>query len=113
MKIGIITQPLECNYGGLLQNYALQEVLHSFGHDVHTINRRPYDIYTCRWDVILRWKLKRYIKKIIGWEYPLSRKEYNIVKQNCTHFVKENIQTTKSNSLYIQNNILSCFPAVL
>lgn len=95
MKIGIITQPLECNYGGLLQNYALQQVLRNLGHDVYTINRRPYDIYTCRWDVILRWELKRYIKKIIGWEYPLSRKEYYIIKQNCTNFVKENIKTTK------------------
>ena len=27
MKIGIITQPLNANYGGLLQNYALQQVL--------------------------------------------------------------------------------------
>lgn len=27
MKIGIITQPLQNNYGGILQNYALQDVL--------------------------------------------------------------------------------------
>lgn len=95
MKIGIITQPLEYNYGGLLQNYALQQVLRGLGHDVYTINRRPPDIYTSRLDVILRWTLKRYIKKLIGWEYPRSRKEYNIIKQNCTSFVKENIRTTK------------------
>lgn len=100
MKIGIITQPLDVNYGGLLQNYALQQVLHSLGHDVYTINRRLPDIYTCRWDVILRWTLKRYIKKMIGWEYPRSHKEDNIVKQNCTHFVKENINVTKA----FQNN---------
>ena len=94
MKIGIITQPLECNYGGLLQNYALQQVLRNSGYYVYTINRKPFDIYTCRWDAILRWKLKRYIKKLIGWEYPLSRREYNIVKQNCAEFVKEHITTT-------------------
>lgn len=29
MKIGILTQPLQTNYGGLLQNYALQQVLKS------------------------------------------------------------------------------------
>lgn len=34
MKIGIITQPLHTNYGGLLQNYALQKVLSAFGHEV-------------------------------------------------------------------------------
>ena len=94
MKIGIITQPLECNYGGLLQNYALQQVLRNLGHDVYTINRRLPDIYTCRWDAILRWKFKRLIKKLVGREYPISRMEYNIVKQNCAEFVKENITTT-------------------
>ena len=27
MKLGILTQPLYDNYGGLLQNYALQQIL--------------------------------------------------------------------------------------
>ena len=31
MKIGIITQPLQNNYGGILQNYALQDVLKKMG----------------------------------------------------------------------------------
>jgi hypothetical protein len=39
MKIGILTQPLHSNYGGLLQNYALQEVLRRMGHDPLTIDR--------------------------------------------------------------------------
>lgn len=39
MKIGIITQPLQNNYGGLLQNYALQEVLRRMGHSVITIDQ--------------------------------------------------------------------------
>ncbi len=38
MKINILTQPLFCNYGGILQNYALQEVLRRMGHDPITIN---------------------------------------------------------------------------
>lgn len=36
MKIGILTQPLHANYGGLLQNYALQQVLLRSGHEVET-----------------------------------------------------------------------------
>ncbi|MGM9861928.1 MAG: polysaccharide pyruvyl transferase family protein, partial [Muribaculaceae bacterium] len=32
MKIGIITQPLRNNYGGLLQNFALQSALRTMGH---------------------------------------------------------------------------------
>lgn len=39
MKIGILTQPLHDNYGGLLQAYALKEVLKELGHEVIIINR--------------------------------------------------------------------------
>lgn len=38
MRINIITQPLFCNYGGILQNYALQEVLRRLGHEPLTVN---------------------------------------------------------------------------
>ena len=39
MKIGIVTQPLRYNYGGLLQNYALQTILKEMGYDVITIDQ--------------------------------------------------------------------------
>ncbi len=38
MKIGIVTQPLLGNYGGILQNYALQQVLRQLGHDPITLD---------------------------------------------------------------------------
>ncbi len=38
MKIGILTQPLANNYGGILQNFALQLVLKRMGHTPVTIN---------------------------------------------------------------------------
>ena len=37
MKIGIVTLPLNNNYGGVLQNYALQCVLRKMGHSPITI----------------------------------------------------------------------------
>ncbi len=40
MKIAILTQPLHDNYGGLLQAYALKEVLQEMGHEVIIINRQ-------------------------------------------------------------------------
>ena len=39
MKIGILTQPLTNNYGGLLQAYALQTTLVRMGHEVVILNR--------------------------------------------------------------------------
>lgn len=37
-KVGIVTQPLWGNYGGLLQNYALQTVLRRLGHEPMTVD---------------------------------------------------------------------------
>ena len=37
MKIGILTQPLGHNYGGLLQNWALQMILKEMNHEPLTI----------------------------------------------------------------------------
>lgn len=38
MRIGILTQPLGWNYGGVLQNFALQRTLVSLGHDPITFD---------------------------------------------------------------------------
>lgn len=40
MKIGILTQPLHSNYGGILQNYALQQALIRLGHEPVTLDQR-------------------------------------------------------------------------
>lgn len=40
MKLAILTQPLHDNYGGLLQAYALKEVLKEMGHEVTIVNRQ-------------------------------------------------------------------------
>lgn len=60
MKINIITQPLFCNYGGILQNYALQEVLRRMGHEVLTVNVPPREIAS-------RPGWKDYAHSIINW----------------------------------------------
>lgn len=43
MKIGILTQPFVTNYGGILQNYALQTVLKQRGYDVVTLDFKSFD----------------------------------------------------------------------
>ena len=53
MKVGIVTQPLLNNYGGVLQNYALQKVLRDLGHNPTTFDRgykaTPWWLYLCSW----------------------------------------------------------------
>ena len=47
MKIGILTQPLSNNYGGILQNFAMQKVLIKLGHEPTTVNiQQPKVNYT-------------------------------------------------------------------
>ena len=41
MRVGIITQPLYANYGGILQNFALQQVLKGTGHAPVTLDYMP------------------------------------------------------------------------
>jgi hypothetical protein len=43
LNIAILTQPLKNNYGGIIQNYALQKVLSNMGHQTVTINRKSGD----------------------------------------------------------------------
>lgn len=92
MKIGILTQPLGNNYGGLLQCFALQTVLKRFGHDVWIVQRN-----------IPRTKLKfsqrffHYIRQIIkvflGRKFVrlLSEEEVEYVKRKTKYFASKYI----------------------
>lgn len=79
MKIGIITQPLGRNYGGMLQNWALQRVLLSMGHRPMTIIYqglpKKYRIYNY-WRLIFAYFVKQIIRhprrneSMLPWETP-------------------------------------------
>ena len=73
MRIGIVTQPLEMNYGGILQNWALQQVLKRLGHDPITIDAyerysTPHYMFNCLRVACdrLRGKKRRYPKRYRG-----------------------------------------------
>lgn len=95
MKIGIITQPLAVNYGGLLQNYALQQTLLRLGHEVYTINRNNLpSIYFASLPQRLKYSIKQWIKFFIGRPtYSLYWDHCRITK-HCASFVQKNISTT-------------------
>lgn len=92
MKIGILTQSLGNNYGGLLQNYALQKVLSQRGHDVCTLDwewvqKKTVKAYTRR---ILNFLFRHNIKK----SYRLTPKEKAIIHQHVYHFIDTYIKHT-------------------
>ena len=63
MKIGIITQPLQNNYGGLLQNYALQQVLKKLGHEAITLDQKDAPVSHIRFIASI---VKTFIFKCVG-----------------------------------------------
>jgi hypothetical protein len=93
MQIGILTQPLRTNYGGILQAYALQTVLQRMGDEVCIINRRPSDIPL--------WKKLAIICKSILLRYILGNKQrpllpYKKPKQKSIElFIRQYIHQTK------------------
>ena len=95
MKIGIITLPFNINYGGILQNFALQKVLKEMGHQVSTIEEKNsyklripkrYLAYTKR--IVLRYLFR---KKC---EIFFEKNEFNrlqIISKDLQQFIKRNI----------------------
>lgn len=63
MRIAIITLPLHGNYGGILQNYALQTVLKRMGHTVETV-AFPRELKQPLWRKSLAYG-KRLIRKFV------------------------------------------------
>lgn len=102
MKIGILTLPLETNYGGILQAFALQHTLHKMGHDVITIDRHNRKEYPSWW-IHLGGYSKRLIqhhlqgKKNVStkWNPFLSPEEYARISSETHSFIDRNIKLTK------------------
>ena len=97
MKIGILTQPLHTNYGGLLQAYALQTVLKRMGHEALIVDRRLArpPLLIKFFSVIKRLAIFMLYFKPINFRFWPTNKEYNIIAQHTKRFVEENIQCTK------------------
>ena len=89
MKVGILTQPLSNNYGGLLQNYALQQVLKGMGHEVSTIKWETPKVSPLHRYL---WRIKLFLLSVMGSkEYSLTKKERDIILQHTHRFVRNNI----------------------
>lgn len=97
MKIGILTLPLNTNYGGILQAYALQTILERMGHDAYLIEKEKKPLYMPLW----KWPLafgKRLLRNISGQRWPIFyerkvNREKPIIEKNTKAFIKEHIKS--------------------
>lgn len=93
MKIGILTQPLHTNYGGLLQAFALQKYLRYMGHEVLTVDysRKPR-----AWLAPYRLARRCVAKFVLRRSISLFPKPHSQGAGKFTRrFIEENIRTTE------------------
>lgn len=93
MKIGIITQPLCSNYGGLLQNYALQQTLINAGYEVETIDwgsRKTlrYSLYRIKIWLLHILFPNKYSKP----QYVPNDEDLRFIRRNTNYFINSYIK---------------------
>ncbi|MEW8065373.1 MAG: polysaccharide pyruvyl transferase family protein [Candidatus Thiodiazotropha endolucinida] len=101
MKIGILTQPLHNNYGGLLQAFALQVVMKRLGHEVWTVDfwkvdrKKDLRFYPRIIKSILIRAVQRYLlgRSVSVWVWPTNSNNRKFTR-HMRRFVEENIKTT-------------------
>lgn len=96
MKIAVLTLRLHTNYGGILQAYALMEILKRMGHDPYLVNVQYFKKRNVcsRYFLYLKNAIKKYglgKKNIEIFRERRYRKEYNVVYQKITPFIDRNI----------------------
>ena len=101
MKIGIVTMPLCANYGGTLQNWALQQVLIRMGHEPITL-RFPVMYQGMSswhyWTKVFPMQALRFVAhKFIGGKYemPLTIGPWKESVRGMERFVDEHINVTE------------------
>lgn len=92
MKIGIITLPLDFNYGGILQAYALEEVLRRRGHIVEHIEVRKQRYLLplkSRYLVYAKRFVQKYVqrKPVRVFQETYLHETYPIVTQHTRRFI--------------------------
>lgn len=86
MKVAILTQPLISNYGGILQNYALQQVLLSLEHEPITLDRQRYE---AKWKKTLKLVFREL--GIVRYKNHFTDKEFGIYFKDVSNFIDNNI----------------------
>ncbi|WP_148295499.1 polysaccharide pyruvyl transferase family protein [Prevotella dentasini] len=107
MKIGVLTLPLNINYGGILQAYALQTVLERMGHQVSVFNKhKEYPLPRKRFLVYLKRFVWRYIlrrKNYHVFEEQYQNKVYPVVARNMLAFVETYIHADYTDLSHLNN----------
>lgn len=103
MKIGIVTQPLGYNYGGILQNYALQQILKRLGFESITLDN--YYLYS-EFRFIASYSLSC-LFNAIGKKRPYPTKPFNgrNIPKITGEFISTHIKTIRPNEALTEKTL--------
>lgn len=104
MNIGIITLPLQENYGGIMQAYALQKVLQDMGHNVSFIEKSRF----LHWSLFKKTRVytKRFLRKTFIDRNTVVRldkknnEEALVLRANIHPFLTKHIRKVEVNRTY-------------
>ncbi|CAI0795727.1 polysaccharide pyruvyl transferase family protein [Serratia proteamaculans] len=106
MKVAILTIPLNHNYGGNLQNFALQMTLKNMGHDPVTINYKKGIRRSYARKILSKLKRSLFVFKDMS-NYPITDDEILIIEKNHRDFIEKYISI--SNDFYSEDEIKKFF----
>ncbi len=119
MKIGILTQPLINNYGGLMQAWALQRALNQMGHQAIIIDRHSTRRKDLLWPRRIASTLKSELNIFFRREKRriiLSEEQNDYIRKNIIPFIKNRylgistqLYTNKALSQYVNNENFDAF----
>ena len=102
MNIGILTQPLELNYGGILQAFALQKTLEHMGFSALIIDHHKKNIYSSFFKHLLNFISRIYLRIVkkkevsIFWNSSINDHDFAVISSNLLAFKKKNILCTRT-----------------
>lgn len=113
MKIGVLTLPLHTNYGGILQAYALQQVLKRMGHEAVLLDRRRFTEPVWYLRPLVYGKCifcKFVLKKKLSVFYERDKtREIENKQQNTIEFIKKHIDRQRfKNYKEIKEGVFDC-----
>ncbi len=102
MNIGILTQPLELNYGGILQAFALQKTLEHMGFSAFIIDHHKKDIYPSFSKHLLNFFNRVYLRFVkkkdvsVFWNPSIKASDFAVISSSLLAFKNRNLSCTRT-----------------
>jgi len=103
MKVAIITHSLRYNYGGILQNYALQQVLKRMGHEPITL--KIFRVFPQKPVLYVKYLAKALLGMKRLW--PMSKRRMDAICVNTDKFINAHIEMSPLMN-FIDRNWVIC-----